>query len=138
MAKNEKPVTERDPNEPYTTVPTTQTDLALFLDREAGGETPTVGEARDFAVEGNDTSGYVGVAPEYQTYGDPNQAPLLAEEGPESVMEQQFIESLAVPKEGVVTDTDEEGDTVEADRSEPDTAPVTPTASASEASASKE
>jgi hypothetical protein len=34
---------------------------------------------RSFAVQGNDTSGYVGVSPEYRTYGNDIDKPLMTE-----------------------------------------------------------
>jgi hypothetical protein len=35
---------------------------------------------RDFAVPGNDLTGYIGVAPEYMNYADPTHKPYLTEE----------------------------------------------------------
>lgn len=35
---------------------------------------------RDFRVEGNETDGYVGVSPEYQTYANDTEAPLESDE----------------------------------------------------------
>jgi hypothetical protein len=34
---------------------------------------------RDFRVEGNDVSGYIGVDPEYQTYANPGDKPYLTD-----------------------------------------------------------
>lgn len=109
------------------TAPTTQVDLDRFHTREAGEtvDADTAGAPRDFTVEGNDTSAYIGVDAEYQTYGDPTQQPMLAEDGPEQVTEERFLDSLAVPKVGVVTATDEDGNEVSADRTEAEVPPVT-------------
>lgn len=37
-------------------------------------------EARNFAVEGNDLSGYIGVSPEYMTYADDTHKPYSTDE----------------------------------------------------------
>lgn len=34
-------------------------------------------DGRDYTVEGNDTSGYIGVSPEYMTYANETEKPLL-------------------------------------------------------------
>lgn len=34
-------------------------------------------DGRDYRVEGNDTSGYIGVSPEYMTYANETEKPLL-------------------------------------------------------------
>jgi hypothetical protein len=49
---------------------------------------------RDFAVEGNDTSAYVGVSPEYRTYASETDAPLFS--GDKDVAE---VEKAAVAQE---------------------------------------
>lgn len=72
--------------------PNSQKDLELRL---AGGHRPSeiakLADERDrtgapvsFAVEGNDTSGYVGVSPEYMTYANETEAPLQGAEGIEA------------------------------------------------------
>lgn len=40
----------------------------------------TFPEGRDYRVEGNDTSGYIGVSPEYMTYANETEKPLLTSE----------------------------------------------------------
>lgn len=37
-------------------------------------------EGRDFRVDGNVVDGYIGVDPEYRTYANPNEKPLLSDE----------------------------------------------------------
>ena len=37
-------------------------------------------DGRDFAVEGNDLSGYVGVSPEYMNYANETEAPLRGDD----------------------------------------------------------
>lgn len=56
----------------------------------------TVDSGRSFQVPGNDTSGYVGVSPEYRNYGDPNLKPLLTEE-----------ERIALHEQGGYTDDEQ-------------------------------
>lgn len=46
-----------------------------------------------YAVEGNDTSGYIGVSPEYATYANETEAPLRATEG----VEAEATEALTQP-----------------------------------------
>jgi hypothetical protein len=47
---------------------------------------------REFAVEGNDLSGYVGVSPEYQNYANETEAPLGAEDSVEQDVIDEFQE----------------------------------------------
>lgn len=72
--------------------PNSQKDLELRL---AGGHRPSeiakLADERDrtgapvtYAVEGNDTSGYIGVSPEYATYANETEAPLQGTEGVEA------------------------------------------------------
>lgn len=93
-------------SQPYTTRPTTQLDLERRLAREEAGLGPpsalnaepdedTAGLARDFRVEDNDTSGYFGVAPEYQNYANETERPLVAEEGPEAAAEERLAEAAS-------------------------------------------
>lgn len=49
-------------------------------------------EARNFAVEGNDLSGYIGVSPEYMTYADETQMPYSTDEEVLSPAEQLMFE----------------------------------------------
>ena len=69
--------------EAYVTRPTTQIDLERRQAIEDGEVDPNedAGVARDFRVEGNKTDGYIGVSPEYKTYANDTEAPLLAEDG---------------------------------------------------------
>lgn len=59
-------------------------------------------EARNFAVEGNDLSGYIGVDPEYMTYADETHKPYSTDEEVLPPAEQLMFE------EG--DDEDDEGD----------------------------
>lgn len=52
-----------------------------------------------YAVEGNDTSAYVGVNPEYATYANETEKPLRAEEG---TAERYFEDQLTSPKKFAV------------------------------------
>lgn len=105
-------------DKPYTTVPTTQTDLQAHLDREAAGEPSPMalshvakddGKARSFQVEGNDTEGFFGVNPEYMNYADDTGKPGTPDEGVEAAAEARLAEAakteVTVP-EGVVDETD--------------------------------
>lgn len=51
-----------------------------------------------YAVEGNDTSAYVGVSPEYMTYANDTEKPLKAESGPQAELEKQLTSGFAVGK----------------------------------------
>jgi len=93
--------------DPYTTKPNDQLDLERRQAEERGEAGPEVGEARSFALEGNDTSGYLGVCPEYQNYANPGDAPLKAEDGPTVPLEQQAYEFEASSKTGEVTESPE-------------------------------
>lgn len=71
--------------------PSTQVDFEERLAKENAPKGETPGEGRSFAVEGNDTSKYVGVSPEYKTYANDTEAPLRGEDGAESVFEERQI-----------------------------------------------
>lgn len=63
------------------------------------GSPGTVSEVNDrYAVEDNDTSGYVGVSAEYMTYANDTEKPLRAEEGPEAELEKQLLGGGLVAK----------------------------------------
>lgn len=49
---------------------------------------------REFAVEGNDTDGYIGVSPEYRTYANETEAPVTGDDSPERKVEEYFVETL--------------------------------------------
>lgn len=55
-------------------------------------EEPT-NEGRDFRVEDNDVSGYVGTSPEYATYANDTEAPLKAKGGAENEVFDSFAAS---------------------------------------------
>src|SRR6059058_127963 len=100
MAEEQKGQTVQDPpgvtseasvSEPYFTKSTAQVDLEQRLSNdnasplariEGSGNTNEVNAP--YAVEGNDTSGYVGVSPEYMTYANDTEKPLTADEGVEA------------------------------------------------------
>ncbi len=69
-----------DPDKDTSTV-----DVVVDEDSSEGNseEVVVVEEAevdgRDYRVEGNDTSGYVGVSPEYMTYANPTEKPILTD-----------------------------------------------------------
>ncbi len=50
-------------------------------------------EGRDFRVEGNDVSQYVGTSPEYATYANDTEAPLGGGEGAEAQVFEEFASS---------------------------------------------
>lgn len=59
-------------------------------------------EARAFAVEGNDLSGYVGVSPEYRTYANETDKPMLSDDEKAFMKERGLLtdEELAAENEG--------------------------------------
>lgn len=69
-----------------------EVDYERRLAAEAGDPTGGVpdSEPRVFAVEGNDLSGYVGVAPEYMTYANSTEAPAVADGGAGAVFEKRL------------------------------------------------
>lgn len=89
-------------NEPVYSKPSSQLDLErrLASDNESSRVVstsdayvgPTSTEGRDFRVEGNDTSSYIGTSPEYQTYANETEAPL---ESDEDSAEKQIFDSFA-------------------------------------------
>jgi len=76
--------------------------------KEAGEEPPPDENARVWQVEDNETDAFIGVDPEYQNYADETHKPFMAEEGAEQVSEERVVEYLNSPKEGVVTEPEEE------------------------------
>jgi hypothetical protein len=96
--------------------PTSQRDLEQRLEKDfksdlstPDGPVESEDAVRDpeqvyapYAVEGNDTSAYVGVSPEYMTYSDDTQKPLNAEEGPEADAEELARKGSAVGSNGPV------------------------------------
>lgn len=50
------------------------------------------GQDRSFVVEGNDTSAYVGVSPEYANYANETEKPHRAADGPEAAAEAKIID----------------------------------------------
>lgn len=97
-------VTNLGPDKPYLTKPTTQVDLERRLAAEDGEEQPEVGSARDFKVEGNDTSDYIGVDPMYQNYADETHKPMASDGGVEERIEERAYEYEETPKEGQTSD----------------------------------
>jgi hypothetical protein len=73
--------------------------------RRAEGHAPDVTRRQDtlvtspaevyapFAVEGNDTSAYVGVSPEYMTYANDTEKPYRAEDGVEAEVEADVLDN---------------------------------------------
>lgn len=63
-------------------------------------------EGRDFRVEGNDTSGYVGVSAEYRTYANEINKPISSEE------DLKFFErhGIQTDDEAAKPDTDDDED----------------------------
>lgn len=73
--------------------PSTQVDFEERLAKENAAKGDATDAGRSFAVEGNDTSKFVGVSPEYATYANDTEAPLRGEDGAESVFEERQIEA---------------------------------------------
>jgi hypothetical protein len=71
-------------------------------------------EGRDFRVEGNVVDGYIGVSPEYRTYAQETEKPLLSDEDVELLMRSDTptdVERLTMQSAGLVeTAPDEEED----------------------------
>lgn len=59
---------------------------------EAGEARVAPGSARDFTVEGNDTSQYVAVSPEYRTYANDTDKPYAAQGGVEAAVEAKLLD----------------------------------------------
>jgi hypothetical protein len=78
---------------------------------DTDGAVVSTQSGRDFAVEDNDTSGYVGVSPEYMTYANDTDKPLQAEEGPFKDAEDEIHSRLggAVGKEPSAEDNATQG-----------------------------
>lgn len=55
---------------------------------------------RDFAVEGNDLDGYVGVSPEYQNYANETEAPVEADDSAENKVIAEFAEGQEALQKG--------------------------------------
>lgn len=105
-------MTQPSGDKPYLTKPTTQTDLEARAKRDFKPEATTVdaNAVNDpYAVEGNDTSAYVGVDPSYMTYASDTEKPLAAESGSEAKALDQLTSGLAY---GEVTPSKENKQTV--------------------------
>lgn len=123
-------------------LPTSQVDLQSRLDNENRSsrilttadqyEQPEDDDGRSFAVEGNDLEGYIGTNPEYMTYANETEAPIVAEEGPESEVEENFLEQSE--QRGFAVDQEEDDDQVDEDRVDEDAS--TPPRDTSSSSAS--
>ncbi len=85
------------------------------------------GTGRDYRVEGNETDGYVGTDPMYQTYANETEAPGVAEEGPEAEVFAQFDEALHREPEAKDDDEDVEEGENDTPESTPGAAGSTPT-----------
>jgi hypothetical protein len=86
--------------------------------------------AKRYATEDTDTSGYIGVSPEYMTYANDTEAPLTAEEGAEA-------ELLEIQQGNYTTESDNSGAPEKKDEvtEEPAPAPVSTPAVSATASA---
>lgn len=79
-------------------------------------EAPEDDDGREFAVEGNDTDGYIGAGPEYRTYANETEAPLSSDEdSAEQKVADYFVETLNTdqvkPGAQASTESDKAGDT---------------------------
>jgi hypothetical protein len=59
-------------------------------------------EGRDFRVEGNVVDGYIGVSPEYRTYANPNEKPLLSDEDVEFLQRTDLMTDVEALTETMV------------------------------------
>lgn len=86
----------------------TKPNVVLDLERrqalESGETDPSVGEPRNWQVEGNETDAFIGVDPEYQNYADVAGQPFSTSEGAEAAVEQKVSEFQAADKVNVTTD----------------------------------
>lgn len=107
--------------------PTSQLDLearqesgnrsSRILSTADSYEEPEDDEGRSYAVEDNDLDGYIGTNPEYMTYANETEAPIVAEEGAEAKVEEAFLEdtdrqgrsALLTSAGGSGSDDDEDG-----------------------------
>lgn len=76
---------------------------------------PVEQDGRSFAIEGNDTSGYVGVDPEYRNYANETDRPILSDETVEHMKEHGHLtDDEAVEQgRGLWAPTSGEGDSTE-------------------------
>lgn len=79
-------------------------------------EAPEDEGGREFAVEGNDTDGYIGAGPEYRTYANETEAPLSSDEdSAEQKVADYFVETLNTeavkPGAQASTESEKAGDT---------------------------
>lgn len=82
-----------DENKPYTTRPTTQVDLEARLERDnlpVKEQVDPNATNAPYAVEGNDTSGYIGVDPDKMTYASDTEAPLSGDGAEDKVAKEQL------------------------------------------------
>lgn len=80
-------------NKPYITRPTTQLDLEARQKRDNLPVTEQVdpnATNAPYAVEGNDTSGYIGVDPDKMTYANDTEAPLRGTGAEDKVAKEQL------------------------------------------------
>ena len=96
---------------PTRTPSTDELDYQRRLDENFAPETrSTTGEPVEvyapFAVEGNDTSGYVGVSPEYMTYASETEKPMRAKSGVEAKREERALDSVPVVAAPATSDLD--------------------------------
>lgn len=89
---------EKDPNAPYLTRPTTQTDLEARHEADYGNPTvqtdPNLTNA-PYAVEDNDTSAYVGVDPDRMTYANETEKPLRSDDSLEDEVSKEMLSGYA-------------------------------------------
>jgi hypothetical protein len=95
---------------------TDEVDYQRRLDEGFKADTlSTTGEPTEvyapFAVEGNDTSAYVGVSPEYMTYASETEAPSRATEGVEGQREARALDAPPVVAAAPTTALDEDTST---------------------------
>jgi hypothetical protein len=97
---------EEKKDEYYLTEPTSRKAQEDMLERMTGPVSPVGGAVSSdpnevnapYAVEDNDTSGYVGVSQEYMTYANDTEKPLTTEEGVEADLLDLQQSGLAVKK----------------------------------------
>ena len=80
---------EEQKEEWYLEKSSQELDFEARLAAEKGEVAPEV-KGREFAVEGNELEGYAGTSPEYMTYANETEKPLMASGGAEAVIEERI------------------------------------------------
>lgn len=88
----------------------TKSAQELDLEQRYAAEKGEESEGRDFAVEGNDLSGYRGVSPEYATYSNDTDKPLASEKGAFKKLEDRVDKVQSASKDASDNKADDDND----------------------------